>query len=163
MKGLEAGDDDVTKLFHARKLIAKVTGTLTLAKVRAERKQADEALRQSEAQLRPIADTAPVLIAHATVIIATNSRMRPTRAIRFAARAGDRPADYRSRGRSRLRKLSRTCGARSRWRGSRVRMSIPCDGSGYSTYGVLRRTKRANALALFCHLASTFRCVLLWS
>ena len=41
-----------------------MTGTLTLAKVRAERKQADEALRQSEAQLRAIADPAPVLIAH---------------------------------------------------------------------------------------------------
>jgi PAS domain S-box-containing protein len=76
VEGLDAGADDyITKPFHARELLARVNGTLNLARVRSEALAREKELqteragilqkvRDSAQQLHLIADTAPVHLAH---------------------------------------------------------------------------------------------------
>lgn len=60
VQGLQAGADDyVTKPFSARELVARVGGTLALARARSE---AAQTLRESESRFRDMADNSPVMI-----------------------------------------------------------------------------------------------------
>lgn len=60
VEGIEAGADDyLVKPFSARELIARVSGSLALARARAE---AMTALAESEARFRNLADNAPVMV-----------------------------------------------------------------------------------------------------
>ena len=60
IEGLSLGADDyLVKPFSARELIARVDGALAIARIRHE---VGEALRQSEARFRNMADNAPVMI-----------------------------------------------------------------------------------------------------
>ncbi|MGQ9365419.1 ATP-binding protein [Azospirillum sp. ST 5-10] len=60
IEGFEVGADDyLVKPFSARELVARVGATLELARVR---RQAAEAVRESEARFRHLADNAPVLV-----------------------------------------------------------------------------------------------------
>jgi len=60
VEGLAAGADDyIVKPFNARELLAQIAATLKAAKVRRE---AEQALRESEARFRQMADNAPVMV-----------------------------------------------------------------------------------------------------
>ncbi len=60
VEGLEAGADDyLIKPFSARELLARVSGTLALSKVRQE---ANTALRESEERFRLMADYSPMMV-----------------------------------------------------------------------------------------------------
>lgn len=60
VEGLDAGADDyLTKPFAARELVARVRANLELARVRSE---VADALRESEARFRNMADNAPVMV-----------------------------------------------------------------------------------------------------
>ncbi|WKB51700.1 ATP-binding protein [Eleftheria terrae] len=60
LEGLQAGADDyLIKPFSARELVARVDGLLALARLRRE---AGDALRESEARFRELADHAPMMV-----------------------------------------------------------------------------------------------------